>query len=248
MDKKRVLLVDGSEDFAEAVAEVLREEFQVQICHEGREALQLLETYRPHVMVLDLVLPGNDGLNLLELASQRESSPAVLVATRVCSDNATNTCQRLGAACAMQKPWELGAFKRQVKDLASSLPGMTGARDLRGELTNLLLRLHMPTKLRGYHCCRMAVQELLLDPDQSITKDLYPQVAEMGGWTAAQVERSIRTAIQAAWERRDDALWGQLFPRDPDGLVHRPTNGEFLSRLAEYLRHPEGTLGKEEQK
>ena len=54
MDKKRVLLVDGSEDFAEAVAEVLREEFQVQICHEGREALQLLETYRPHVMVLDL--------------------------------------------------------------------------------------------------------------------------------------------------------------------------------------------------
>ena len=67
------------------------------------------------------------------------------------------------------------------------------------------------------------------DPGQSVTKELYPAVAALCGGTAVQVERSMRSAIAAAWVRGDEQLWQMYFP----GEAERPTNTSFISRLAD---------------
>ena len=73
--------------------------------------------------------------------------------------------------------------------------------------------------------------EKIRDPAQSVTKELYPTVAAICGGNAVQVERSIRSAIAAAWVRGDHQLWQVYFP----GELARPTNASFISRLADWV-------------
>ena len=73
-------------------------------------------------------------------------------------------------------------------------------------------------------------------PGISLTKELYPGVGAMFGSSAPQVERSIRSAIQSAWNQRGPQDWGKLFPTGPNEISRRPSNGAVISRLADDLR------------
>ena len=91
----------------------------------------------------------------------------------------------------------------------------------------------MHTKLRGYSCVREGILLTIQNPDQRITKELYPAVAAICGGNALRVERAIRSAIESAWMNRDDRVWRMYFPPDATGQIPRPTNSEFISRLAD---------------
>jgi DNA-binding response OmpR family regulator len=66
MNGWKVLLVDDEKDFALTLAERLgMRGIQVSTAFSGEEALNLLETYRPDVMVLDLMMPGMSGSTVL---------------------------------------------------------------------------------------------------------------------------------------------------------------------------------------
>ena len=64
---------------------------------------------------------------------------------------------------------------------------------------------------------------------------LYPAVAKRCDGSVDQVERAMRTAIQRAWTRRDEQIWKMYFAPLPDGRVRKPSNSEFISRIAELL-------------
>jgi hypothetical protein len=54
------------------------------------------------------------------------------------------------------------------------------------------------------------------------------------------VEHSIRKAIQAAWQHRDNATWRKYFAFGSQGTIPCPTNKEFLCLLAEILNTHKG--------
>ena len=240
MDTLRVLIADGMEDFRIALADSLKSKYQVHVSTDGREALQTLQADPPDLLIIDLMLPGYDGLGLLQQSAKRQPLPIVLATTRYLNDYILHTAQRLGVAYLMMKPCDVRAVAARAEDLLAQSASPKIRPDLNAGLASLLLSLGMPTKLRGYYCCRLAVPELVRDPDLSITKELYPEVGRMGGWTAAQVERAIRSAIQAAWTRRDDQVWRQYFSPGPDGTIPRPTNAAFLTRLAAHFLRERG--------
>ncbi len=66
MNDWKVLLVDDERDFALTLAERLgMRGIKVNTAFSGQEALDLLETYQPDVMVLDLMMPGMSGSTVL---------------------------------------------------------------------------------------------------------------------------------------------------------------------------------------
>ena len=73
------------------------------------------------------------------------------------------------------------------------------------------------------------------DPGRLVTKEIYPMVAKHYDATAVQVERSVRSAINAAWEAGDEYVWRLYFPMLGDGSLNRPTNGTFIARLADHI-------------
>ena len=103
------------------------------------------------------------------------------------------------------------------------------------QVSNLLLSLSIPPRLSGYAQVREAILIKARHPKYAITKELYPAVANACGCDRDSVERCIRTAIHSAWKHRDDRVWQLYFQPGPDGTIPRPTNGAFISRLADSL-------------
>ncbi|HIT34503.1 MAG TPA: response regulator [Candidatus Faecousia intestinigallinarum] len=246
MEMLRLLIADGSEEFCEILAEQVRREYYFKTCREGREALSLLRSFQPDILVLDMMLPGLDGVSLLQQAASTGHKPMVLATTRFVSSYVVEAVQRLEVGYLMVKPCDVQALIQRLQDLSRRLktPVFTLAEP-RTTVSNMLLRLGVSTKLRGYCFLREAVMLMAKDPAQSVTKELYPAVAALCDGNPKQVERAIRSAIHSAWAARDEKIWGQLFPPDSDGNIPRPTNAAFISMLADMLtlEETEGQCG-----
>ena len=240
MEMLKLLIADGTEEFRQALCDTLRGAYYVRTCTDGREALELLRSYSPDVLVLDLMLPGLDGISLLQQAAAGGICPMVLATSRFINDYVLEAVEKMGVGYLMMKPCDVHATAARISDLSRRIrPPVLSRPDPRTQVSNLLLTLGIPTKLRGYAYLREAILLMASAPGQSITKELYPAVGELCGATAVHVERSVRSAILAAWEHRDSRIWHLYFPPDGDGSETKPTNAAFITRLANGLLNQE---------
>ena len=236
MHKRKLLIADSSQDMSALLADLFRGSCQVRTCHSGETARQLLDEFRPDVMILVLMLLDYDGLSLLQWAREQDVMPQVLATTRFCSDYVVEMAQNLGVRYLRRKPCSVSALSARVSDLLSrGSERENPEREPDAGVKAQLMALGIPGKLRGCTYLRHAVPLYARDPLQSVTKVLYPEVARICGCAPSHVERSIRSAIDAGWRRRDDNIWKRYFRTDERGGVPRPTNGEMIARLAQML-------------
>ena len=242
MEKRKILIADPSESFCMALTDALQGAYQVRACREGNEALGILQSFRPDILILDLMLSGVDGITLLQKLAKIELQPMVLATTRYVSNYILDAAERLGIGYLMVKPCDIDAVATRVADMTQRIKmPVFAAPDPRTQVSNMLLSLRFSTKLRGYGYLREAVLLMAKNSGQSITKELYPAVANCCGVTSVQVERSIRSAVQHAWDRREAVVWKNYFPTD-SGREVRPSNGALITCLADRL-----LLSKEQQ-
>ena len=235
MQMQSLLIADGSEAFTNKLTELLRGSYHIRVCHDGQTTLAQLRERTPDLMILDLLLPELDGISLLHAAAAEGIAPHVLGLTRFSSDYVMESAERLGVSYLMMKPCEPEFVCSRLKDLSRyTRPDPLVQPDVRAMVSNVLLDLRIPTKLRGYVCAREAVLYLMRSPGMSVTKELYPAVAALCDGTPAQVERAIRGAIQAGWSVGSE-YWDRYFIRHADGTIRKPSNAEFLSRIADAL-------------
>ena len=109
---------------------------------------------------------------------------------------------------------------------------------LRKEITKLLHSLGMPAHVLGYEYAREAIFIALGNKEmlRSITKELYPAIAQTFNTTPSRVERAIRHAVELAWDRGDLDTIQKFFGFTVSSKKGKPTNSEFLSALADHLR------------
>ena len=233
----KILIADSLDEFRSALAEILGGSNQVRTAEDGLQTLQLLASFSPDVLVLDMMMPGLDGISLLQRAAQQGIHPTVLATTRFFSDYIRYACEQLSVAYLMVKPCDIHAAVARILDLSKqTTPAAAPRPDPRNRISEILLQMGISAKLRGYDYLREAILLMLKDPAQSLTKELYPSVADLCGAAPIQIERSIRSAIQTAWVKRDDGLWQRYLQSAGCGSVPRPTNATFIRRLADHLR------------
>ena len=100
-----------------------------------------------------------------------------------------------------------------------------------------LRALGITRRCRCYGRIVMAIQ-LAVDQEDSleaVTKEIYWEVGSRCGrkWTA--VERNIRTAVEAAFDRGDLALFEKFFGSSISRKTGKPNNAQFIATLYEYL-------------
>lgn len=236
LDIPKLLIADAGEDFRQALAERLRGTYRIRVCKEGQETLEMILAFKPDILVLDMMLPGLDGITILDEAHRAGFRPMVLATTRLPSDYLIRSAERLEVSYLMVKPCEVKATADRLQDMTMHLhtPAVTRP-DPRTEVSNILLALNFSTKLRGYAYLREAIPEFMNRPGQSVTKELYPLVGKLCDASGSQVERSIRSAIEKAWERGDKQVWRLYFRPDAQGVLNRPTNTEFITAIADRM-------------
>ncbi len=243
METRKILIADSSEDFAQCLWSRLQGQYQILWCSDGLQALQMLRNEMPELLITELMLPRLDGLGLLQAAGQEGILPKVIVASRFFSAYVMDTLEGLEISYLMSKPCDVEALCARVKDLMELKPRNVPRRDdARNQVSELLLRMSFRAKLRGFSCTREAILLLMEDPGISMTKELYPRVARRCDGNPKQVEKAIRASIEKAWDNRQETVWADLFPPKRLSRKDRPTNGDFLARVAECLRQERDVL------
>lgn len=230
MDRRKLLIADPSACWCQALAKALEESFEVRICHEGKQAWAMAQSFGPDVMVVELTLPGMDGLSLLEKAACLPKRPALLTVSPFYSGYIQAALTRIGVDYAMMKPCDISAVAEHVEEL---VPGAVEIRALAGDGVCLrLLELGVQPSRKGFGYLEDLVERYRSNPGASMTKDLYPEVAKQNRTSAQAVERAVRDAIGRAWSCRDEVSWRRYFPAGRSGMISRPTNRAFIAAVA----------------
>ena len=81
--KQKILIVDDDENIAELLSlYLLKECFDAMIVHDGEQALSAFETYRPNLILLDLMLPGIDGYTVCREIRSRSDTPIIMLSAK----------------------------------------------------------------------------------------------------------------------------------------------------------------------
>ena len=108
------------------------------------------------------------------------------------------------------------------------------------EVSFILKRLNIPLRLKGFFLLRDAILICIQDQEAcfGITKMLYPTLDKAYGYgvTGSSAERNIRTAIEYAYKYRDDYFYNIFGCRKDVIDSRRPTNGDFISAVADYVK------------
>ena len=81
--KGRVLVVDDDPSLAEMLSIVLRQEgFEPRVCARGDEAMEIFRDFRPDLVLLDLMLPGKDGIDVCKEIREESGVPIVMLTAK----------------------------------------------------------------------------------------------------------------------------------------------------------------------
>lgn len=231
----KLLITNTSEDFCNAVAELLDEVFDIRLCCEGNRALELIKSFRPDVVCLDMTLSGLDGLSILESVLSSGLNPTVLVISDYLSEYVIHNLNRMGVSFVMRKPCAVSAVASRLVDIQAQrkqiIKNPLAEKD---PMESILVSLGIRFKGKNHACLKEALRIYMQDPGQAITKELYPAVASVCGGNANQVEKAIRDAIKTAWQYRDNVFWQRFFP-EYCKAEKCPSNGKFIDSISSLL-------------
>jgi DNA-binding response OmpR family regulator len=135
MAGKRVLVVDDDLKTVELVKLYLnRDGYGVLTAYDGVEALRLAREGHPDLIVLDLMLPGMDGLEVCRTLRDESDVPIIMLTART-TDEDKLTGLGLGADDYVTKPFSPRELAARVRAVLRRLPGERGPAEIkRGEL------------------------------------------------------------------------------------------------------------------
>jgi len=125
-----LLVVDDEIGVRESLRMLLKNEFDVATCEDVESALQSLGDRTPDLIILDLVMPGRNGMDFLREMRERGSQVPVVVLTASNTIDAAVGAMREGAADFITKPFDLDALQIKIRQLIE-----------RGELEREVVRL-----------------------------------------------------------------------------------------------------------
>lgn len=113
----RILVVDDEEIVTEVVERYLRaESYEVQTAHDGLQALRITSEWQPALIVLDLMLPGMDGLEVCKRL-RRESTVPIIILTAKGEETDRIVGLELGADDYIVKPFSPRELVARVKSV-----------------------------------------------------------------------------------------------------------------------------------
>ncbi|MBN1103607.1 MAG: response regulator [Deltaproteobacteria bacterium] len=112
----KVLLVDDEREFVQALSERLQmRDMGSAVAYDGESALNMVSEDEPEVMILDLKMPGIDGIEVLRRVKATRPEIEVIILTGHGSDADRETCMRLGAFAYLQKPVDIDVLSDTLK-------------------------------------------------------------------------------------------------------------------------------------
>lgn len=186
MDKQKILIVDDDENIAELISlYLLKECFSTEIAYNGKQALELIKSYNPDLILLDIMLPDIDGYEVCAELRKTKQTPVIMLSAKgEVFDKVLGL--KLGADDYIVKPFDSNELVARVKAVlrrTAIIPetaGAASASDHKGEFVEydgLLVNITNYTVIFEGKLLEMPPKELELlyflakKPNQVFTRD-----------------------------------------------------------------------------
>ncbi len=259
MDTFKVAIADDNEDMLEVLSSVIKSEKELElvgVASNGADTLTLIKNKEPDVVLLDIIMPQIDGLELMRTIKADKSikEPAFIIISSVGKDYVTKDAFEMGAVYYFMKPFNNAALIEKIKSVRDSLKQdkkkktssnlfsvdnqAINNRNLEMEITGIIHDIGIPAHIKGYQYLRDSIIMSVVDGEiiNSITKILYPTIAKKYQTTSSRVERAIRHAIEVAWNRGNTDTLNDLFGYTISNGKGKPTNSEFIALISDKIR------------
>ena len=259
MTKINVAIVDDNEKMVSLLDAILQTDKNIEVIgrgDDGVQALDIIKNQEPDVVLLDLIMPKLDGLEVMQQVNKDMSlkkRPAFIVISAIGKENITENAFNLGAMYYIMKPFENDMILRRIhqvterqilqpvhtqKSRQTDYTTEYREKNLETDVTNIIHEIGVPAHIKGYQYLRDAILMAIEDDDiiNAVTKRLYPAVAKKHGTTSSRVERAIRHAIEVAWDRGDVEVLNTYFGYTIHNGRGKPTNSEFIAMIADRLQ------------
>lgn len=253
MDQITVFLVDDNREVIQLMKEYLATVNDIKVvgkAYNGGQALKLIDKLKPDVLILDVIMPHMDGIDVIKQLKNdaTDYSPRIILLTAFGHENVMRDAVALGVDYFILKPFDLDHLANQIRrvygneptiaPLVYEKPRVRDKNELEGDITSIIHEIGVPAHIKGYLYLRDAISMVYNDIGLlgSITKILYPDIAKKYDTTASRVERAIRHAIEVAWSRGNIDAISAIFGYTINVSKAKPTNSEFIAMIADKLR------------
>ncbi len=208
---------------------------------DGERAVGRLAEGGYSLVVSDLWLSGYDGIGILKKCASvvKGQKPSFILLSPVNKSSLLVEASEAGADICLIKPFDIGTLVLHVESLLRMRgDGRRDSHDIEAQVTRIIHQIGVPAHIKGYQYLRYAIMMTVEDAEiiNSVTKVLYPAVAQKYGTTTSRVERAIRHAIEVAWDRGDIDVLNSYFGYTIQNSRGKPTNSEFIAMIADNLR------------
>jgi two-component system response regulator (stage 0 sporulation protein A) len=254
----KVLIGDDNREFAEILRDLISAQSDMEVCgvaHNGSEVLEMVQEKRPDVVILDIIMPVLDGIGALERMNDLPGkTPKVIMLTAFGQELVTRRAMELGVSYFILKPFDMPVLVERIRQVTAETPaispvaattifqnhmnGTMQRKSVDAAITQIIHEIGVPAHIKGYHYLREAIGIVYNDVEilGSITKTLYPRIAERFKTTPSRVERAIRHSIEVAWGRGNVDAIRTVFGYTVSASKTKPTNSEFIAMIADKLR------------
>ena len=115
----KVIIADNSSGFTEMLRSYLSLSPDIEIigiAENGHQVLALLGHLKPDVLLLDLVMPDMDGMDVLRhIIAKKIKKPLVIILSGLCSDSIIRQAIELGADYFFEKPFNIAALVKKIR-------------------------------------------------------------------------------------------------------------------------------------
>lgn len=120
----KVLLVDDERDFVQTLSErLIMRDMGSAVAYDGESALNMIKDEEPEVMILDLRMPGIDGIEVLRQVKSTNPDIEVIVLTGHGTEKDKETCMTLGAFAFLQKPVDIQVLSQTLMKANEKVQG-----------------------------------------------------------------------------------------------------------------------------
>ena len=238
--KIRVLIAEDDPIQNDLLKDALELESDMACCGQGcdgLEALAKLQTEQPDVLLLDIVMPNMDGVDLLNELRENPppKRPKVIAISAYGQEHIARAALAQGADWFLLKPYQLELLMRRIRTLAGEAPSQKKCT-LEHIVSKAVIDLGVQTSAVGFLYLEQALLILLTHQGTCLmSKDVYAEIAARNGTTEQCVEKALRKVIQQIFEVDSEALHALLKLGHKEDALHL-SNGRFLTLMAAGIR------------
>lgn len=241
MEKQKIYLADSEDDVLASYFKTSEKYSLVGMSGDGNEVLKDVLLLKPDFLVMEVMLAGMDGFMVMENLKKemKENMPKIVFISNLSHSGFVSKAIKEGASYFMVKPVSPENLEQRLKDLSRSKTSTqeSGEKQLEEKISNIFISIGIPAHIKGYQFLREAVKLAVEEPEiiGSITKRLYPTIAERFDTSSSKVERGMRHAIEVAWNRGKIENINSLFGLKIYNSNEKPTNGELIALIADKM-------------